>query len=112
MAVNESAMGGGGETALSGEYLQQLRARCAGGDLLALSENVRNLFREVLVRLVASARRHDKKTKKEHDQKKRCEFFHNVSRCLTPELRHAGPTGVNREAEPRAPSRVACSVLV
>ena len=29
-----------------------------------------------------------------------------------PELRHAGPTSVNREAELRAPSRVACSDLL
>src|ERR1017187_7057002 len=29
-----------------------------------------------------------------------------------PELRHAGPNDVNREAELRAPSRVACSDLL
>ena len=42
-------MYGGGETAFGREYLQQLGACRAGCNLLTLTENVRNLLREVLV---------------------------------------------------------------
>ena len=36
----------------------------------------------------------------------------NTKPYQRPELRHAGPNDVNREAELRAPSRVACSDLL
>jgi len=39
-------------------------------------------------------------------------FGDHSSYAERPELRHAGPTSVNREAELRAPSRVACSDLL
>ena len=76
--MNQDAMRGKRETPFRGEYLHQLRACRARGKLFALGEDVRNLLRQILVRLVVSARRHDKNTKSEHEQKKRCEFFHNV----------------------------------
>src|SRR5436190_24319691 len=41
-----------------------------------------------------------------------CRQDGHITHAERPELRHAGPTSVNREAELRAPSRVACSDLL
>ena len=90
--MNERAMCGGGETALSGEYLQQLRACRANGDLLTLSENIRNLLREILVHFVASARRRDKKAKSNDGQQNPGEIFHSVRDANAPDERRAEKT--------------------
>src|SRR5437588_12539814 len=88
-------MPGSGDSAFSGECLQQLRACRPGGNLLPLRENVRHLFREILVRIVASARRRDKEAKSNDSQQNKGEIFHKCAEMPNDQLRQASTDAAN-----------------